>query len=162
MTDKAIQQVCLNCAAPYPDRDLQELGIPDWPWWFCSPCRAEATGIVELAMPMAAVPATALLGGAIQKTLASWLAGLAVATAQVTVFLARLEGSAEEATAHAVMGTETLGDAHFSRHSGNVRTLVLGPLPPGTARRLAETTFAEGPQLSTERVRELAAAMETP
>jgi hypothetical protein len=156
--------VCLNCAAPYPGKSQAEYGLPDWPWWLCSPCRAEATGTVDLTLPMMAAPTTLALGGggprAIHKNLAGWVAGLHVATAQVAELLVSLGGSDEEVTAHAVMGTDPLGDApRLTRHPADVRTLVLTDLPVGTARRLAETTFAEGPHLSTERIRELAAEL---
>lgn len=159
----ASDNVCLRCGAPYPDADLAEAGIPDWPWWMCSPCRAEATGTVCLELPRTASPSTLPitvarglpLRVAIKKTLRTWQAGLHSAAGLVDDFIARLDPSDAEAVANAVMGEDPLGEAHLRKHDGDVRTLVLSGLPPATARRLAETTFVVGPEMEENAMRDL-------
>lgn len=120
--------------------------------WACSPCRAEAAGLVELRLPPQVLPAGVVRSvavdsdtWAIQMVLRVWADALAGSSERVRELAMALESAPdEEAVAHAIMGGAR--QPGLSLAQGEPRTLIMGELDAATARRLAETCdLAHGP-----------------
>lgn len=137
---------------------------PDTPW-ACSPCRAEAAGVVELRLPPQVLPAGAVRSvavdrdhWAIQMVLRVWADALAGSAERVRELATALESAPdEEAVAHAIMGGAQ--PPALTLVQDNPRALCLGELDPAAARRLAETcALAVGPATLAPELKERVAA----
>lgn len=133
--------------------------------WLCSPCRAEHTGTVQISSRRAVADTE---GGrdipAIEETrgrLAEWASALESAAASLREMRDGLDGAApEEVVARACMyGLESRPPRLYC---DSFQTFSVSGLPPEVARRLSETTRAEGPWMTESQIRESLCGRETP